>query len=194
MKLGWKNFAKNVGIGVTLLSLTITLKGANQFLSYLLIAIIGLESLVVLFENISTNRIWKRVVGAAGGFDFTYVGLGLGLFKLGIAYANKGWEWIGIIALLASAILMGMGIGENFGENYSTIVKKDWKYGVIMGAVFIIIGLVQIIVSWKSIMSDAIVNAPFPSTFIILGGMWVCYGIIRAKKINYKEPNAEKES
>jgi len=186
MKLNWKQFAKNVGIGVTLIGLTLTIKGIYQILSYTLAAIIIVEALIVLFENISTNKTWKRVVAQTGGFDLTYVGLGLGIFKLGVSYANSGSEWVGAIALLFSAILMGLGIGENFSQSYKAILEKGRKFGVAMGIIFIILGVVQMIISWNSIITKANVNAPVPATFIILGVIWICYAVLKGKVVKNK--------
>jgi hypothetical protein len=182
MNLNWKQSVKNVGIGITLLGLTVTLKGIYQILSYTLASIIIVESLIILFENISTNKVWKKIVEQTGFFDATYIGLGLGLFKLGVTYANIGWEWFGVIVLLVSAILLGAGIGENFGKSYKTIVKQNWKFGALVGVVFIILGVVQMIISWNSIMKKAIINAPIPATFIVLGVIWICYAVLKEKK------------
>ena len=179
--MNWRKFVSKAGTAITLLGLTLATKTTGQTTNYILVGIIGIDSLIMLFENISKNKIWKSIIVQADSFDFTYIGFGLGLFKLGVSFAANSSPWPYVLTASAGLLFVGSGIGSNIMQGYNTVVTKDPRMGFLLGILCLVYGFIKLVMDWSLILNNPKIYADVPVLLIFMGFAFMFIGWKRWK-------------
>ena len=161
-----------IGFVLTLIALARSTEGFVRISDYLLAGIIALIALVLLFDNISSNRIWKSIVHSSEDFDITYVAFGLGMMLFSMKFSDNATIFAPL--LVAGALFAAYGSAQLIGTGFATAIKANAKISIVLGFVFLISGVAWCIVTWDSIIEKPLSSTPFP-IFLILLGLEVVY-------------------
>ena len=79
------------------------------------VAILLLTAVVLCLHDRFSGTVWVWLVSRANGIEVEYLAAGLGLVSTGLNLFEPKWVFVGVILVLAGAVLIGIGIGNSFG-------------------------------------------------------------------------------
>jgi hypothetical protein len=103
----------NIGLAVALTGILPKLSGGYRIAVCLAIASLVLAAILLLLRDRFQNPSWKRLVDISSNIHIAYTAFGFGVAAAGVSLLRPGWLLIGILFLLAGALLIGAGIGQN---------------------------------------------------------------------------------
>jgi hypothetical protein len=123
-KLNIREFASRFAFAITLITiarLSVSGEGLQRVSDYGLAVIIGFAALAILFENISSKRVWKSIVYEVKDMDIVYVEFGLGLMLCVSAFSDSAP--LVILLLMSGGAFVGSGIAKLEVGGYLKLLK-----------------------------------------------------------------------
>jgi hypothetical protein len=118
--------AKRVGVAITVSSFWSLYNLGLEITAGIIIAILVASCVILPFRERLSHTRWRRFAEASE-FELTFTALGLGMILAGSRLVVSEFLWWGISTMMAGALFIGFGIGENLVKIIDRIPGKPSK-------------------------------------------------------------------
>ncbi len=169
-----EKFIPNIGFAITLLVIAQSASGFQRTASYCGVVIITASAIVLLLENKTSKHWWKKIVQQAEGLNINYVAFGVGLMLVSKEFSNI--VWVSLLLLVSGVLFASVGISKLIGKGGSELIKSNAIIGIIVGFIILIVGIINCILTWDSIVEKWLTNASYPILIIGTGIIFIYFG------------------
>lgn len=188
------------GLSLALLGCMFLLDGVYLILMIIVVGLTTLLALMLLLKESFPQGLRRHLTDISENLDVGWLVLGLGFFGVGIKcfqiqsqMSSVPLLWLGWVFIITLAVC----IAKTLGTSGKKMLELNPKVLIIVGSIFLIGGLIWLVIHWRSLNTNTLLEKLNDSPQLLLVGIGIVYiyfGCRRNKRTDTTEKETVKES